>query len=126
MIGGGQGQAFDGAIVPAIFDNLEAEINRPDLFLDQTTQRSGIKRSDRNLQREHQLISAIVVVALSGFLFITVVGWATVLQSYLDSKFVNPVIANVTKSRLYYAIIVTIITIIVVIVVAYIFLKYQL
>lgn len=107
------------------FDFLSPDINRPDVFSDRTTIKSSISKGKNKPSTTAQVLSSIGLIILSGFLFVTIVAWATVLQSYLDSYFINPIITSLTKSRLWYAIIVTILTIIVLIITISLYIIYK-
>lgn len=104
-----QREPLGGVVVTSSFDYLNSAINRPDIFADQTTLKSGITKS---LPRSTNVVVSIMTVILSAFIFVTIVGWFTVLQSYYDSIFVNTIISSLVRSRIYYAATATGITII--------------
>lgn len=119
------GEAIAGGIYSSVFDYLQPTINRPDIFEERTSMKSSIYRGRQKSDTTLHVISTLSLVILSGFLFITIVAWAAVLQSYIDSKVINPIIATVTKARLWYALIVTIITIIVLTIALWLYFSYK-
>lgn len=116
--------AFSGGIYASVYDYLQPGINRPDIFEDRTTIKSSISRGNVG-STNSQVIYTLGLVILSGFLFVSIVGWAAVLQTYIDYKIVNPIIKSVVTARLWYAGIVTIITIIVLAVALYLYYSYK-
>lgn len=89
---------------------LSPTINRPDVFINRTNIKSSIYRGLPG-GSDAKVWSTLALVILSAFIFVTIVAWATVLQSYLDSRFINPIIGPLITSRLWYAVIVTVITV---------------
>jgi hypothetical protein len=118
-------ESIAGGIYVSAFDYLAPDINRPDIFSDRTSIKSSISRGQNRPSTVAQVLSTLGLVVLSGFLFVTIVAWATVLQSYLDSIFINPIINSLTVSRLWYAGIVTAITLIVLIISVWFFIIYK-
>ena len=114
--------ALGGGVYMSAFDYLSPSVNRPDVFLDRTNIKSSIYRGKPG-GSDTKVWATLALVILSAFIFVTIVAWATVLQSYLDAKIVNPIIGPLVTSRLWYAVIVTIITI--VLLVGAVFLYYQ-
>ena len=119
------GEAIAGGIYSSVFDYLQPSINRPDIFEERTSMKSSIYKGKQKSDTTIQVISTLSLVILSAFLFITIVAWATVLQSYIDSRVINPIIAPVTKARLWYAIVVTIITIVVLTLALWLYFSYK-
>lgn len=116
-----------GGAVPVIniLDYLSPGINRPDLYQQRAypIQPSG-GGSARSIQRmtasgEERtptvtLYYTVGLIILSAAIFLTLAAWSNVLLSWYDSIYVSPLVASVTKSRLYFAITLTIISIVVV------------
>ena len=108
--------------VVAMFDYLQPGINRPDLFNQRAypmTGGGGGGSSLKSLQKNNTygerspyitLYYTIGLIVVSALIFITIAAWFNLLMSWLDSIYINSVIEIVTRSRLYYAIIVTIIS----------------
>lgn len=119
------GEAIAGGIYSSVFDYLQPSINRPDIFEERTSMKSSIYKGKQKSDTTIQVISTLSLVILSAFLFITIVAWATVLQSYIDSRVINPIIAPVTKARLWYAIVVTIITVVVLTLALWLYFSYK-
>ena len=119
------GEAVAGGIYSSVFDYLQPNINRPDIFEERTTAKSSIYKGQPKSSTAIQVISTLSLVILSAFLFITIVGWAAVLQTFIDSKVINPIIEPVVRARLWYAIIVTIITIIVLGIALWLYFNYK-
>lgn len=127
--------------IVSVLDYLGPEINRPDLFYEQAypvrpvgsgSARALIKMNNiKNKENANQsiqrhtaagqerspLISIYYTTGLiifSAAIFLTLAAWSNVLLSWYDSMYVNPVVSSVTKSRLYFAITLTIISIIII------------
>lgn len=118
-----------GGVVPVvtILDYLKPEINRPDLYAQKAypmPTRAGSSQSSKSIQidkADDSLRSPIIslyytvgLIVLSAAIFITLSAWANALLSWLDSIYVSPVINSVTRSRVYFATIVTGISLIVI------------
>lgn len=127
-----------GGVVPIVnmFDYLQPDINRPDLYYQQaypiqgggggntrSLTRSGggatqsIQRDTANGQERSPNVSlyyTIGLIVLSAAIFLTLAAWSNVLLSWFDSIYVSPVVSAVTTSRLYFALTLTIISIIVI------------
>lgn len=88
-------------------DYLRSEINRPDLYEEQTTMRSSILRKKLDTSN---IVITIGTIIISAFIFITIVAWASVLQSFFDYLFINAIILSQFKARLVYAVVITIIS----------------
>lgn len=101
-------QSFGGVVVTSSFDYLNWPVNRPDIFADETTIKSGIIQ----VSGSTHIIVIIMTIILSAFIFVTIIGWFTVLQSYYDSISVNTIITSLLRSRVYYAITTTGITLV--------------
>ena len=126
----GGGVAAAGAVsTPTMFDYLNPDVNRPDLFAAKaypiqnmgggSSSRKRSFQTDRKDDSDHRplyvtLFYTIGLIVLSALIFITFVSWANVLLSWLDSIYISPIIATATKSRLYYAVIITAISLIVI------------
>lgn len=116
-----------GGAVPivTILDYLNPEVNRPDLYFQQAYSVQGGSGNTRSLQRHKadtserspyvSLYYTIGLVVVSAAIFLTIAAWSNVLLSWYDSMFVSPLIANVTQSRLFFAITLTAIAIVVVV-----------
>lgn len=135
-----------GGAVPVvnILDYLQPTINRPDLYyqraypvqsigsgttksllkangMDITNQSSNqsIQRHKATGEERSPLMSVFYTVGLiiaSAAIFLTLAAWSNVLLSWYDSIYVSPALSSITKSRLYFAITLTIISIIVIVV----------
>jgi hypothetical protein len=103
-------EAIGGIVAMSSMDYLNPLINRPDLFEETTTVRSSILKTP---PKATSIIATLMTIVLSGFIFVTIVGWFSLLQAYYDSILVNAVIAPLVRARLYYAVTVTVITLIV-------------
>lgn len=103
-------EALSGIVATSSFDYLDSTINRPDMFEETNTAKGSILKTPPHPQN---LVATIMTIILSGFIFVTIVGWFSLLQAYYDSLFINEIITALVKSRLYYAITVTLITIVV-------------
>ena len=86
-----------------ILDNITPEINRPKHLI--YTKDNSIPSPQRSI------FYTLGVIVLSVALFLTLAAWSNVLLSWFDSKYVDPALATITKSRLYFAIILTIISV---------------
>ncbi|CAH6419306.1 Hypothetical protein HVR_LOCUS507 [uncultured virus] len=60
------------------------------------------------------VLYTVGVIVLSAAIFITLVSWADVLRSWFDTKYINPIIGQQLKARIYFATTITIIAIIVI------------
>lgn len=128
-----------------MFDYLRPEINRPDLYQQQAYPLQGgrggaaLSRNKGSLMKntnsssetpqsvqrhdaagnerppQLSLYYTIGLILLSAAIFLSLAAWSNVLLSWFDSMYVNPVVSTVTKSRLYFAITLTIISILVII-----------
>jgi hypothetical protein len=114
-------EAIGGIVATSSMDYLNPLINRPDLFEENTTVKSSILKT---APKSTQLITTLMTIVLSAFIFVAIVAWFTLLQAYYDSILVNAVIAPLVRARLYYAITVTVITVIVFGIFMYIYMKY--
>jgi hypothetical protein len=120
-----------GAVITSAIDFLQPEINRPDVFTERSVARGGIlKGKPRNLSSDPatpgwvSIVSSLMLIVLSAFIFVTIVGWFTVIQSALDAHFINSIIEAQTTSRLYYAGIATVITLLVMLLFIWIYVQY--
>lgn len=111
-------EASAGTVITSSFDYLKPEINRPDLFEERTSMRSSISR-----RSDQQIGITIMTVVLSAFIFVTIVGWFTLLQTYYDSIVVNDIISALVTSRFYYAVTATFITLTALIIFWYIYMN---
>lgn len=132
MNNGSQGAA--GSIpTGTVLDYLSEDINRPDLYEERSfivkdihgpsdrrktssvvalgTGTASPSTKGRNLG---SLLYTIGIIILSAAIFITLVSWSDVLRSWFDTKYVNPIIGDQLKSRIYFATTITIISIIVI------------
>lgn len=132
-----------GGVVPIInvLDYLTPEINRPDLFQQKgypiqgggggstryilkasggdTQPTQSIQRHTASGQERSPFISLYYtfgLIVVSAAIFLTLAAWSNVLLSWYDSMFISPTLDSVTKSRLFFAITISIIAIIVIIV----------
>jgi lysylphosphatidylglycerol synthetase-like protein (DUF2156 family) len=103
-------EAAGGVVITSAFDYLNPEINRPDIFEERTTLRTSISR--RNKNSSATIAITIITVILSAFIFVTIVSWFTLLQTYYDSIVVNDIISTLVTSRFYFAVTATFITLI--------------
>jgi hypothetical protein len=121
-------EALSGIVATSSMDYLNPAINRPDIFEESTTVKGSILRTPPKggsaPSKNVQLITTLMTVILSGFIFVTIVGWFSLLQAYYDSILVNAVIAPLVRARLYYAITVTVITLVVFGIFLYIYFEY--
>lgn len=117
-------EAIAGIVATSSMDYLNPVINRPDIFEESTTVKSSILKTPPKSGQNTQLIATLMTVVLSGFIFVTIVGWFSLLQAYYDSILVNPVIAPLVRARFYYAVTVTVITLIVFGIFLYIYSNY--
>jgi hypothetical protein len=108
-------EAIGGIVATSSMDYLNPMINRPDLFEETTTIKSSILKTPPKgvSSKQSPLIATLMTIVLSAFIFVTIVGWFSLLQTYYDSILVNAVIAPLVRARLYYAITVTAITVVV-------------
>jgi hypothetical protein len=91
-----------GAVVaPNIY--LDEEIGRPDLYTKRMTLDSDITKGHHTTK----IFRNILVIVMSAFIFISIVGWANVLKIGYDTLWVNEVILPEFYSTLYYAATVT-------------------
>ena len=109
--GAGASKGGFGVSVP-ILQALQPEIMRPDLYVEGSMPGRGIARPMTSTPGSGSssgptIISTLGIIFLSALIFVTLVAWLEVLRSYIDSEVVNEVIKEVTKARLYYALIVT-------------------
>jgi len=108
-----------GGSVPTatILDYLQPEINRPDLYEQQSFIVKDIRGPSASQMNKSDvtILYTIGIIILSAVIFITFVSWADVLRSYFDSKYINPIIETQTKARIYYAITITLISLIIVV-----------
>lgn len=129
-----------GGAVPIVnvFDYLRPEINRPDLFEQQAYQIQGggggntrslmrnigsqtpqsVQRYDASGNERSPLLSlyyTVGLIVLSAAIFLTLAAWSNVLLSWFDSMYVSPIVSTVTRSRLYFAITITIISLLVIV-----------
>ena len=88
------------------FDYLKPEFNRPDIYSEQST----IKGPHGSSRKDQSIISNLLIIVISALIFITLIAWADVLRSYIDSIHVNEIIKSQTKSRLWFAIFITLIS----------------
>lgn len=100
-------------------DYLDPQINRPDLFEERVEPREGLHVGKNG--HKQNFMKTLALVLISAFIFISIVGWASLLQSFLDYKIIDPIIKNVAISRLWYAIIVTLVAIILIITMWFLF-----
>lgn len=114
-------ETIGGIVAMSSMDYLNPLINRPDLFEETTTVRSSIVKTP---PKTTQMMTTLMTIVLSAFIFVTIVAWFSLLQAYYDSIIVNSVIAPLVTARLYYSITVTIITIIMFGIFIYIYMKY--
>jgi len=119
-----------GGVVPVvnILDYLSPEINRPDLYYQRAypMQPAGSSSAQRSIQRftssgeerspSITLYYTFGLIIVSAFIFLSLAAWSNVLLSWYDQMFVSPLIKPVTKSRLYFAITLTVIAVIVIII----------
>lgn len=103
------------------FDYLKPEVNRPDLYESRSTiqQSRGVTNTNKNV------ISTLAIIFISGLIFITLVAWADVLRSYIDTIYVDKIINRQAKSRLIFAIVITIISLLSSLIIGYFVLKYN-
>ena len=110
-----------------VLDYLQPEINRPDLYEERSfvikdirgPSSSSMKKrdvTDVHKTKMNAPLYTIAIIILSAVIFITLVSWADVLRSWFDTKYINPIIGQQLKSRIYYASTITIIGFIVLIV----------
>lgn len=122
-----------GSVPTATFlDYLNEDINRPDLYEEQSfivKDIHGPSSTDNQVKNKnihyhyHQwnpmkgknitaILYTVGIIILSAAIFITLVSWADVLRSWFDSHYINSLIEEQLRSRIYFAITVTIISII--------------
>ena len=97
------------------------DINRPDLF----SEKSTVKQTKGVVKTEENILTTIIIVFVSAMVFITLVAWADLLRSYLDSKIIDKIIEKQTKSRFIFAMAVTFITIMIFILCSWIYQSYH-
>lgn len=112
-------EATAGTVITAGFDYLTPEVNRPDLFEERYTMRSGLGRSGST----NQIGITVLTVVFSAFIFITIVAWATLLATWYDSRIVSDVITPLVTSRFYYAVTVTFISLMMALLFYYIYIN---
>lgn len=100
--------AIGGGVILSPLDYLDPAVNRPDLYAEKTINRSSISKG---VKTNGELLSSIIIIILSAFIFVTIVAWFSVLQLWFDEMFVAEAVHPAVTSRLYYAIVTTIITI---------------
>jgi hypothetical protein len=125
--------------VVAMFDYLQPNLNRPDLFSQRAYPLSGgagggsaglrtlkrrtddtpnsIQKHKSSGEERSPLIAVyytLGLIVVSAAIFLSLAAWSNVLLSWFDSIYVSPVVDLVTKSRLYFAITITIIALVVV------------
>lgn len=61
------------------------------------------------------LINSVIIVLISAFLFISLFAWAEVIKSYIDSVIVSSEYKKYSKSKLVFAIVITVISIVMII-----------
>jgi hypothetical protein len=111
-IGQGQGGTISTA---TIIDYLRPDINRPDLFEDQSVIVKDVhgpsnEKSQSNQSSKYKnMFYTIMIIIVSAIIFIVAISWTDVLRSWFDTKYVNPIIQEQYLSRLYFAITITII-----------------
>lgn len=93
--------------------NLRPEINRPDIYEEKITYRPPHENITDKKESVKNIILTTSIIIISAFIFIFVVAWFGVLQSYLDYLIINPIIESQVKSRLFYAGLVTLITLLI-------------
>lgn len=91
-----------GAVVaPNIY--LGEEVSRPDLYVERMGMDSDIVKG----RHTTKIFRNILIIVMSAFIFIAIVGWANVLRVGYDTLWVNEVILPEFYSTLYYALTVT-------------------
>lgn len=94
-----------------LLDYLQDDIMRPDIYEERSFVTKDIHGPGDRKQKESSkwsgLLYTVGIIILSAAIFLTAVAWVDVIRSWLDSKYVNEVISAQTKSRLYYALIIT-------------------
>jgi len=113
--------AIVGGLYNSVFEFLQPDINRPDLFEQRTTSRSGIYKGNIHKHNKVKIISTLVLIIISAFIFISIVGWASVLQSFIDSIYIDNSIRTLTLSRTIYSTIITLITFVFVTIILYLY-----
>ncbi len=122
----GPNEAGVGAITLASNDYLSPIVNR-DVFLDITKPdimkvRGHVHLPEKAIANDikaHKLSSSetlwvvFITTVASAFIFITIIAWATVLQSFFDYKVTGAITDTVVYSRIYYALTITGIAIVV-------------
>lgn len=101
-------RAYGTGAVYTSLDYLRRDNFRPNEFEDTTTIKPHLVSANKNSTK---IISILSLIILSALIFIAVVAWATVLQTYLDTSIVTSDLLSTAESRLCYASIITIITI---------------
>ena len=133
------GNAAGGAVtVATMFDYLQPEINRPDMFQQRaypiisgsgsSTAINSVQKYKTNNPEERSpfvsLFYTLGLIVVSASIFVSISAWSNVLLSWYDSMFVSTVVQPVTKSRLYFAITVTVISIVVIIILLILWYEY--
>lgn len=124
--------------VSTILDYLRPEISRPDLYEERSfivkdihgpssMSRRQTDGYDKSIQRgrDNTIVYTIGIIILSAAIFITLVAWTDVLRSWYDSKYVNAIIAQQTRSRIYYATTITIIAIVLILVLFFLYFAFR-
>lgn len=107
-------------ITGTVFDYLNPDILRPDLYEQQSYIVKDI-RGPSSTNQTNSIYYTIAVIILSAVIFVVIVAWTDVLRSWFDSKYINSIISLQTKSRIYFAITVSIIGFIVISIIFYLY-----
>ncbi len=97
-------------ITSSLLEYLKPEINRPDIFEERTLVKGGIVK--KGSSSKTNIAVTLLTITLSAFIFVTIVGFASILQAYFDVIVVDDQIWPVVVSRFYYSIVFLFITII--------------
>jgi hypothetical protein len=96
-------------------------IDRPDLFETESMSKGSIVRDPKAVTNVNSVYITMITIAISAFIFITLISWFSVIQAWVDSRQVNPDLWKVTVARMYYSIIATLITIIAIIIFLFVY-----
>ena len=103
-------------------------LNRPDIYTEKSVVKGGILKTPPKQNKVAppwvNLVTSIMLIVLSAFIFACVISALTVVQSALDAHFINEVIHVQTTSRLYYAGITLVITLLITALFLYIYMAY--
>lgn len=127
-----------GGAVPTIsvIDYLSPTINRPDLYANNSypipkstggTLTGAANKKNSESSAFTSIIYTFGLITVSACLFVIIVAWANVLQTWLDSVYVSQVVDPVTHSRFVFACLVSLIGLLIIIILVsvwyYIFIK---